>query len=117
MVLIAILIGDPEVSQHQRGVGGQCAKYLSGLAVLEMIKATAQRLAIHGDTRQIVALAIELRRMAAKWRFNLLRIQAQEGIADGGVSWGPLPVQATQIIEALTVSRDESLDLTVGGCT
>jgi hypothetical protein len=38
-----------EMRQHQRGVGGKRAQNMRGLAVLEMIEAVAQRLAVDGD--------------------------------------------------------------------
>ena len=35
VVLVAIIIGDPDVAKHQRDVGGQRAQYLSGPAAAD----------------------------------------------------------------------------------
>ena len=38
-----------EMRQHQRCVGGERTQNMRGLAVLEMVEAVAQRLAVNGD--------------------------------------------------------------------
>ena len=59
MVFVAIVIGDPDVAEHQGGVGGQCAQHLRGLAVFGVIEAAAEGLAVHGDTGPFRAFAIQ----------------------------------------------------------
>jgi len=43
------LLGDVDMREHKRGVGGKRAQHLGGDAVVELVKAAAQRLAIERD--------------------------------------------------------------------
>jgi len=43
------LLGDPDMREHERGVGGERAQHLGGDAVMEVVEAAAERLAVERD--------------------------------------------------------------------
>jgi hypothetical protein len=75
---VAGLIVDVDVGEHEGGVDGERTEHLGGGAVVEVVKAAAQRLAIEGDAA-LSALAtrgLEQGGVAAKCTFDRLRIEA-----------------------------------------
>jgi len=83
------------MSEHERGVGGKRAQHLRRGAVVEFVKAAAQRLAIQRDAAlsRCGACRLQQRSMAAESRLHPSRIEPLEDVADGGVCGRPLPLQ------------------------
>jgi len=81
------LLGDVDVGEHQRGVGGERAQHLGGRAVVEPVKTAAQRLAIQRDAALSRCGARRLQQggMTAEGRLHPGRIEPLEDVADGGV--------------------------------
>ena len=81
------LLGDINVGEHGRGIGGERAQHLRRGTVVKIVEAAAQRLAIQGDAtlsgRGVRCL--QQRSMAAKDRLHRGRTEPLENVADSGV--------------------------------
>jgi len=101
--------------EHQGGVGGERAQHLGGGAVVELVEAAAQRLAIEGDAALSGRGARRLQpgSMAAEGRFHRGRIEPLEDVADGGVRRCSAPVQTGHRVQPATMDADEGDDAAI----
>ncbi len=101
--------------KHQRGVGGERAQYLGGGAVVELVKAATQRLAIQGDAALSRRGARRLQQggMTAEDYLHRSRIQPLEDVADGGVRGCSTPLQAEDGIQPAAMDGDEGDDAAI----
>ena len=86
-------VAEVDMREHQGGVGSQRAQHLSRGAVVEVVEAAAQRLAVESDAgvRSFGMCILQLRRMAAKGIFDRPRVETLEDVADRGVCGSPTP--------------------------
>ena len=94
------LLGDVDVGEHQRGVGGERAQHLSGGAVVEPVKplgSTLPRSVLPSRAMLpcpgVAARRLQQRGMAAESSLHPGRVEPLEDVADGGARRRPLPVQ------------------------
>jgi hypothetical protein len=106
------LLGDVDVGEHEGGVGGQRAEHLCSGAVVEIVEAAAQRLAVQRDAGLLSAgtRGLECRGMAAEDGFDRLWIEPPEDVADCGMGGRAAPVQPKN---ALRLRRWTSMNVTM----
>jgi hypothetical protein len=104
-----------EMRQHQRGVGGKHAQNMRGFAVLEMIEAVAQRLAVDGDMAlpRGSGLRVQNGGMAPKNVFHRSRIQLLENEPDRAVGRRASPRQRERAAQPSEMDIDEAVDCPV----
>jgi len=107
------LLGDVDVRKHERGVGGERAEHLRRGAVVELVKAAAQRLAIESDAAVPWRGARRLQQggMAAEGRLHPGRVEPLEDVADGRVRRRAAPFQAEGRVQLAAVDVDEGDDV------
>ncbi len=98
--------------KHERGVGGERAQHLRRGAVVELVKAAAQRFAIESDAAVPRRGARRLQQggMAAEGRLHPGRVEPLEDVADGRVRRRAAPVQAEGRVQLAAVDVDEGDD-------
>jgi len=103
------LLGDVDVGEHQRGVSGERAQHLSSTAVVELVKAAAQRLAIQRDAALSRCGARHLKQggMTAEDDLNRSRIKALEDVAHGSVSGRSTLCQSERSVQPAAMNVDE----------
>jgi hypothetical protein len=101
-----------EMRQHQGGVGGKRAQDVSGLAVLEMVEAVAQGLAVDGDVALplLAGLRVQNGGMAPKHFFHRSRIQLLENDPDRAVGRRAPPWQREKVAQPSEMDIDEAVD-------
>ena len=106
------LLGDINVGEHERGIGGERAQHLRRGTVVKIVEAAAQRLAIQGDAtlsgRGVRCL--QQRSMAAKDRLHRGRIEPLENVADSGVRGCAAPFQTERGVQPVAMDADEGDD-------
>ena len=104
------LLGDVDVGEHRRGVGGERAQHLCCGTVTELVKTAAQRLAIQCDAALSWCGAPRLQQggmAAAEGILHHSRIEPLEDVADSGVRRCSAPVQAEGRVQLVTVNVDD----------
>jgi hypothetical protein len=104
-----------EMRQHQRRVGGKHAQNMRGLAVLEMIEAVAQRLAVDGDMAlpRGSGLRVQNGSMATENVFHRNGIQLLEDEPDRAVGRRASPRQRERAAQPSEMNIDEAVDCPV----
>ena len=105
-----------EMRQHQGGVGGKRAQDVSGLAVLEMVEAVTQCLAVEGNVAfaRGAGLRVQDGGMAPKDLFDRSRIQLLENEPDGGVGRRAPPWQRERVLQPSEMDINEAVNCPVG---
>src|SRR5262249_3180014 len=92
-----------DVGESERQTRREGAENVSGLAILELVKAAAQCLAINGDVTMLCPWDVLMRAqgpgMLSEHALDASRIELQQDPADGRVSWGPPPFQAKKLAQ------------------
>jgi hypothetical protein len=103
------------MGQHQRGVGGKCAQDMGGFAVVEVIEAVTQSLAIDGDVALplLAGLLVQDGGVTPEHLLDRSRIQLLENDADRAVGRRASPFQAKDLPQAGEVHINEAVDSTV----
>jgi hypothetical protein len=109
------LLGNIDMREHERGVSGECAQHLGGSAVVELVKAAAQRLAIERDAALPRCRACRLQQggMATECRFYRGRIQPLEDVTDGRMRRRSLPGQRKDGVQPAAVDVNEGDDAAI----
>jgi hypothetical protein len=104
------------VRQHERRVGGECAEDVRGAAVVEIVKAAPQGLAIDGDMALATGLCrrVQGRGMATKHRLHRGGIELPKDAADRRVGGRPTPFQAERVAQPGEVDVDKAVNCAVG---
>ena len=107
---------DIDVSQYQCGVGRERAEHLLGLGVIEVVKATFERLAVERDNAHPANLRRQVERgcVFPKGLFNIRRLKPLQNVADGGVRGRPSPADLEGLVELLPMHLDEGADAPIG---
>jgi hypothetical protein len=102
--------------QYQRGVAGERVQDMRGLAVLEMVEAVAQRLAVNGDVAlpRVAGLRVENGGVAPKDLFHRSRIQLLENEPDGGVGRRAPPWQRERVSQPNEMDINEAVNCPEG---
>ena len=105
------------VRQDQRRVAGKRAQHVCRGAVVQMVEAAAQRLAIERDGAPAVrgAGSIQVASMAAKGRLQGVGIERHEQVAQGVHRWRTSEPGTEEGVEALAVDGHEGDDALVRG--
>ena len=108
-------LGNVDMGEHERGVGGERAQHLGSGAVAELVKAAAQCFAVQGDAARPRRGARRLQQggMAAEGRLHRRRIEPLEDVADGGVRRRTAPVQTESRVQLAAVDVDEGDDAAI----
>ncbi len=103
------------MGEHQRRVGGEGAQHPGCGAVVELVEAAAQDLAIKRDGALSRGLARRLQQagMAAERSLHRGRIEALQDVADGGVGRRSAPLEAEDRVQPLAVHVDEGDDAAI----
>jgi len=92
-----------DVGENERQPRREGAENVSGLAILELVKAAAQCLAINGDVTMLCRWDVLVRAqgpgMLSEHALHVSRIELQQDPADGRVSWCPPPFQAKKLAQ------------------
>ena len=106
-----------DVGEDERQPRREGAENVSGLAILELVKAAAQCLAINGDVTMLCPRDVLMRAqgpgMLSEHALDANRIELQQDPADGRVSWGPPPFQAKKLAQPGQMFVDECVYGTV----
>ena len=86
-------LGDVDMGEDEGGFGGEGAQDLGGGAVVEIVEAAAQHLAVERDAAPSgrTARRLKPRGMAAEYRLDRSRIEPLEDITDRRVGRRPFP--------------------------
>jgi hypothetical protein len=105
-----------EMRQHQRCVRRERAQNMRGLAVLEMVEAVAQRLAVNGDVAlpRVAGLRVENGGVAPEYLLHRSCIQLLENDPDRAVGRRPPPRQREKAAQPGEMDIDEAMDCPVG---
>lgn len=108
-------VGNVDMGKHKSGVGGECAEHLGGGAVIEVVEATAQRLAIEGNAGLSRPRACGLQKggMAAEDLLDRIRVEPLKNVADGSMSGRAAPAQSEERVQAAAMDVDEGDDATI----
>lgn len=112
-MLIAVLVRDGHLPQHQARLDRQGTKYLGGFAVFELIETGPQCLTVHGNRGDPLSLTVEFRRMLAKGLLDCGWIQNLQRVANRGIRRCPSPMQSTQCVQSLPVGVNEMLNFSL----
>jgi len=106
------LLADVEVREQQIGASVERVQHLGGFAILEVIEAALQGLAVQGDDalRGFVADRLQAGGMAAERLLDRVRVKSLKNIANGGMGGRSFPFQAEGVVQAGTVDADEGDD-------
>ena len=101
--------------QHQRCVGGERTQNMRGLAVLEMVEAVAQRLAVDGDVAltRIAGLRVENGGVAPEYLLHRRCIQLLENEPDRAVGRRAPPRQREKVAQPGEMDIDETVNCPV----
>ena len=104
-----------EMRQHQRCVGGERAQNVRGFAVLEMVEAVAQRLAVDGDVAlpRVAGLRVENGGVTAEYLLHRSCIQLLENEPDRAVGRRAPPRQREKVAQSNEMDIDETVNCTV----
>jgi len=108
-------LGDIDVGEYQGRVRGEGAQYLGGGAVVEVVEAAAQRLAIERDAGLSGRCACRLKPggMLAEDSLDLRGIEPLEDVADRGVSGRAAPLQTEGRVQLAAMNIDEGDDASI----
>jgi hypothetical protein len=108
-------VGNVDMGKHKSGVGGECAEHLGGGAVIEVVEAAAQRLAIEGNAGLSGPCACGLQKggMAAEDLLDRIRVEPLKNVADGSMSGRAAPAQSEERVQAAAMDVDEGDDATI----
>jgi hypothetical protein len=109
------LLSDIDMGEHERGVGRERAEQLRRGAVVKIVEAAPQRLAVECDgavSRRRVG-RLQTRRMLAEHGFDLGGIETFEDVADRGVRGRTLPCQVKNLVQPAAMDVDESDDASI----
>jgi hypothetical protein len=112
-------VGNVDMGKHKGGVGGECAEHLGGGAVIEVVEAAAQRLAIEGNAGLSGPCACGLQKggMAAEDLLDRIRVEPLKNVADGSMSGRAAPAQSEERVQAAAMDVDEGDDSTIRSCS
>ena len=104
-----------EMRQHQRCVRRERAQNMRCLAVLEMVEAVAQRLAVNGDVAlpRVAGLRVENGGVAPECLLHRSCIQLLENESDRAVGGCASPWQREKIAQPGEMDIDKAVDRTV----
>src|SRR6201993_2085969 len=87
--------GDVDMGKDEGGLGGERAQHLGGRAVVELVEAAPQRLAIQRDAALPGCRACGLKQggMTTEYSLDRRRIEPLEDVADRGVRGRAAPLQ------------------------
>jgi hypothetical protein len=107
--------GDVDMGKDEGGIGGECAQHLGGSAVVEIVKAAPQRLAIQRDAARPGCRACGLKPggMATEDSLNRRRIEPLEDIADRGVRGRATPRQTKGGVQLAAIDVDKRDDAAI----
>ena len=110
------LVRDIDMGQDQAGFGVECVQHLGCLAVIEVVEASPECLAIDRDdtSRWIGCGAPQASRVLTEDLLDRLRIEALKDISNRGMGRGTPPVQTEGGIQTTAMHLDEGHDGTIG---
>lgn len=103
------------MGQYQGGVRRERAQDMGGFAIVEVVEAMAQRLAIDGDValRLLAGLLVQDGSMAPEHLLHRCRVQLLENDADRGVGRCTPPFQAKKLPQANEMDIHEAVDASI----
>jgi hypothetical protein len=106
------LLGDIDMSEYKRTIGGEGAQYLGGSAIVEIVEAAAQRLAIKCDAALSGCSVCCLKQgcMLTEHHLDLGWIEPLEDVTDRGVSRCTAPLQPEGRVQLTAMDIDEGDD-------
>ncbi len=106
------------VRQDQGGVAGEGAEHMNRLAVGQMVKAAAQRLAIKRDRAQRFwgGACVQVAGVVAEGCFEIVAAERQEQVAQGVDRRSAPEAGAEDGVQAPALQGDEGDDLLIGRC-
>ena len=109
------LLGDINMSEYKRTICGEGAQYLGGSAIVEIVEAAAQRLAIKCDTALSRCSVCCLKQgcMFTKDHLDLGWIEPLEDVSDCGVSRCTAPLQPEGRVQLTAMDIDEGDDASI----
>lgn len=107
---------DVDMGQDQAGFDVESVQHLGRLAIIEIVEASPECLAIErdGSPRRIGCGILQSGGVAAEHPLDLLWIETLKDVADRGMGGRTLPVQAEGGVQPATVHLDEGLDRAEG---
>jgi hypothetical protein len=109
------LLCDVDMGEHEGGVGGERAQHLRRGAVVEVVEAATQRLAIQCDRARsgCCTCGLQQGRVATEHRLHIDRIEPLEDVADGGMCRCAAPFQAEHGVQPVAMHVDEGDDAAI----
>src|SRR5215213_3600270 len=107
------------MGQDEGSITGEGAEQVSRLAVVQVIDAAAQRLAVESDGPHRLRHGARAQppRMAAEGGLEIVPAERQEQVAQGVHGWSPPEAGAKDRVQALALESDKGDDPLVGECT
>ena len=108
-------LGDVDMGEDEGGFGGEGAQDLGGGAVVEIVEAAAQHLAVERDAAPSgrTARRLKPRGMAAEYRLDRSRIEPLEDITDRRVGRRPFPAEPERGVQPAAMDIDEGGDAAI----
>jgi len=108
-------LGDIDMRQHQRGVGGEGAEDLRCNTIIEVVEASAERFAIQCDGSHAGGGPCGLQQsgMATEHRLHIHRVEALEDVADSCVGGRAAPFQTENGVQLIAMDIDEGDDAAI----
>jgi hypothetical protein len=107
------------MGQDEGGVAGERAEHVGCPAIVHVVEAAAERLAVEGDRARPVlpGAGAQHTGMAAKGGLQVIAVERQEEMAQGVHGRGAPETGAEDGVQALALEGDESDDAVVGRST
>ena len=108
-------LGDVDMGKDEGGLGGERAQHLGGSAVVEIVEAAPQRLAIQRDAALPGCRACGLKQggMATEYSLDRRRIEPLEDVADRGVRGRAAPLQTKGGVQLAAIDVDKRDDASI----